>query len=176
MAFTGPGPTLVPDYRAEGLSEVERFSPDSDWMPRVVMIAKNSFVWLNQLSRQYQRPIERLDQIPDETLDRLAAWGFTGLWLIGLWERSEASREIKQRWAIDAVYSAYSLAAFIKSRTLGGEEPTHQPPRRAASVYAWPVIWCQPMHDSDWVMKIQNGSFLWISVLLVKCTVLLSGI
>ena len=41
-------------------------------------------------------PITRLDQIPDEELDTLARWGFTGLWLIGLWERSRASQRIKQ--------------------------------------------------------------------------------
>lgn len=98
-SFLGPGPTLVPDYSKDaldGLLQLERFSPDSDWMPRVVMIAKNSYVWLNQLSRQFQRQIDRLDQIPDETLDELVRWGFTGLWLIGLWERSEASKTIKQ--------------------------------------------------------------------------------
>jgi len=43
-----------------------------------------------QLSRKYQRWIKTLDQIPDEELDLLAARGFTGLWLIGLWERSRA--------------------------------------------------------------------------------------
>ncbi len=40
------------------------------------------------LPQTYGREIRRLDQIPDEELDRLARWGFTGLWLIGLWERS----------------------------------------------------------------------------------------
>ena len=32
-----------------------------------------TYVWLDQLSRAYGRPIFRLDQIPDEELDRLAA-------------------------------------------------------------------------------------------------------
>jgi len=74
-----PGPRSFPEYGkfdawGEKLSEEENFSPDSDWMPKVVMIAKNTFVWLNQLSKQYGRQIERLDQIPDETLDQLASW------------------------------------------------------------------------------------------------------
>ena len=77
-------------------SESERFSPDLDWMPRVVLMAKNVYVWLDQLSRKYQRPLHRLDQIPDDELDVLARWGFSGLWLIGLWERSPASKQIKQ--------------------------------------------------------------------------------
>ncbi|MGA8161734.1 MAG: alpha-amylase, partial [Acidobacteriaceae bacterium] len=53
----------VPDFRRSahpGDVEYERFSPDLDWMPNVVMIAKSSYVWLAQLSRQYGRPIERL--------------------------------------------------------------------------------------------------------------------
>ncbi len=73
-------------------AEPERFSVDRDWMPRVVIMAKSTYVWLDQLSRTYGRDIRRLDQVPDEELDRLARWGFTGLWLIGLWERSRASR------------------------------------------------------------------------------------
>ena len=121
--FLGPGPAKVPDYPSYELVEEERFSPDSDWMPRVVLVAKNAFVWLDQLSKQYQRDIQRLDQIPDEELDRLARWGFTGLWLIGLWERSPASQRIKQLCGNpDAVASAYSLYDYTISSKLGGEE------------------------------------------------------
>ena len=68
-------------------------------MPSLVLIAKNTYVWLDQLSRTYGRPIDPLDQVPDEELDKLARWGITGLWLIGLWERSPASQRIKQMWA-----------------------------------------------------------------------------
>ena len=167
--FGGPGPTMVPDYRSEGsgLSEVERFSPDSDWMPRVVMIAKNSFVWLNQLSRQYQRPIERLDQIPDETLDRLAAWGFTGLWLIGLWERSDASREIKQRCGNpDAVSSAYSLARYQIAERLGGEEAYRDLSYRAGQRGIRLASDMVPNHmgiDSDWVYEHPDWFISWIT-------------
>jgi glycosidase len=103
-------------------AEVERFSHDLDWMPRVVLMAKSTYVWLDQLSRAYGHPIWRLDQIPDEELDALVARGFTGLWLIGLWERSLASREIKQlRGNPEAVASAYSLMDYRISEDLGGE-------------------------------------------------------
>ncbi|MFZ3070342.1 MAG: alpha-amylase family glycosyl hydrolase [Anaerolineaceae bacterium] len=155
MVFAGPGPTLVPEYATSDLSEVERFSPDSDWMPKVVMIAKNSFVWLNQLSRQYQRPIERLDQIPDETLDQLARWGFTGLWLIGLWERSDASRRIKQMCGNpDAVSSAYSLASYQIAERLGGEEAYNNLSYRTAQRGIRLASDMVPNHmgiDSDWL-------------------------
>jgi len=151
--------TFVPDYRfdpwGDKLNEVENFSQDSDWMPRVVMMAKNTFVWLNQLSREYQRPIDRLDQVPDETLDQLAQWGFTGLWLIGLWERSDASREIKQMTGNpDAVASAYSLARYQIAARLGGDEAYDNLSRRCGSRGIKLASDLVPNHmaiDSDWV-------------------------
>ncbi|HLF73923.1 MAG TPA: alpha-amylase family glycosyl hydrolase [Anaerolineales bacterium] len=101
--------------------EYERYSPDKEWMPRLVLLARNSYVWLEQLSRKYQRWIKTLDQIPDEELDTLRDRGFTGLWLIGLWERSRASQRIKQRMGdMDAVASAYSLYSYDIAEDLGG--------------------------------------------------------
>lgn len=121
MIFLGPGPARV--YEFAGLAlEPERFSPDRDWMPRLVLMAKHTYVWLDQLSRKYQQPITRLDQIPDEELDTLARRGFTGLWLIGLWERSSASRRIKQLCGNpEAVASAYSLFDYRIAADLGGD-------------------------------------------------------
>jgi len=58
--------------------ELERFSEDKAWMPRAVLMAKSTYVWLDQLSKSYGRPIGRLDEIPDEELDRLARWGSAG--------------------------------------------------------------------------------------------------
>lgn len=111
----------VPTYQGE--PEYERYSPDREWMPRLVLMAKNTYVWLEQLSRKYQHWIKTLDQIPDEELDLLAQRGFTGLWLIGLWERSRASQRIKQRMGdADAVASAYSLYAYEIAADLGGWE------------------------------------------------------
>jgi len=153
--------THVPEFKydawGEKLSEEENFSQDSDWMPRVVMMAKNVFVWLNQLSREFQRPIERLDQVPDETLDQLAQWGFTGLWLIGMWERSEASREIKQMTGNpDAVASAYSLARYQIAARLGGDEAYDNLSRRCGSRGIKLASDMVPNHmaiDSDWVYE-----------------------
>ncbi len=120
--FLGPGPALVYEYGALE-AEPERFSADLHWMPRLVLLAKNSYVWLHQLSQKYERPITRLDQIPDEELDTLARWGFTGLWLIGVWERSPASRKIKQLCGNpEAVASAYSLYDYVIAADLGGPE------------------------------------------------------
>jgi len=121
--FFGPGPVEAPVYEFAGQEgEPERFSPDREWMPRVVMIAKNAYVWLDQLSKRYGQPINTLDQLPDEELDTLARRGITGLWLIGLWERSTASKTIKQLSGnADAVASAYSLFDYQIAEKLGGE-------------------------------------------------------
>ena len=122
MRFFGPGETPVPVYDLSMLEDTERFSPDREWMPRLVMLAKNTYVWLSQLSRQYKTEITRLDQVPDEELDRLAQAGFTGLWLIGLWERSRASASIKRMCGNpEAIASAYSLSQYDIAHELGGE-------------------------------------------------------
>src|SRR5580698_1493814 len=102
--------------------EYEKFSPDTAWMPNTVLIAKSTYVWLAQLSRQHGRHIHRLDQIPDEELATLAARGLNSLWLIGVWERSRASKTIKQLCGnTDAVASAYSLFDYTIAEDLGGE-------------------------------------------------------
>ena len=117
----GPGVVTAPHFGA-GPEEAEAFSADADWMANVVLIAKSVYVWLHQLSRQYGRTIERLDQIPDAELDRLARWGISGLWLIGLWERSPASQKIKRIMGNpEAVSSAYSLYDYVPAAELGGE-------------------------------------------------------
>ncbi len=103
------------------MNEYQRYSPDRDWMPKVVLMAKTILVWLYQLTKKYGRPIERLDQIPDEELDLLRDQGFTGLWLIGLWERSNASKRIKQICGNpEAASSAYSLMDYTIAGNLGG--------------------------------------------------------
>ena len=151
----GGAPTVVPQYKggldadfltlgksgykyaldsAKDYSEHENFTPDSNWMPRVVVIAKNSYVWLDQLSKKYQQLIRTLDQIPDEELDQLARWNFNGLWLIGIWERSSASKKIKHIMGnIDAVSSAYSLYDYQIANNLGGEYAYNNLNERARS-------------------------------------------
>ena len=154
--FTGPGPTAVPKYGQAALLDEENFSPDSDWMPRTVMVAKNTYVWLYQLSEEYHREITHLDQIPDEELDKLANWGFNGLWLIGLWERSDASRTVKQLCGNpEAVASAYSLRNYAIAQDLGGDEAYQRLRDRAWQRGIRLASDMVPNHmgiDSDWVL------------------------
>lgn len=118
--FNGFGPPEPPDL---GLlnDEFEAFTDDSAWMPNVIMLAKSTLVWLDQLSKKYRQPIIRLNQIPDKELDLIASRGFNSLWLIGIWQRSKASKRIKHIYGnFDAEASAYSLNDYEIADSLGG--------------------------------------------------------
>jgi hypothetical protein len=152
-----PVPQFSRDDAHPGDVEYERFSPDVDWMPNVVMIAKSTYVWLAQLSRQYGWPIERLDQIPDEELELLARRGLNALWLIGVWERSRASQTIKRmRGQSDAVASAYSLYDYRIADDLGGDYAYNNLRERAARYGVRLASDMVPNHmgiDSPWVVE-----------------------
>ncbi|PID79264.1 alpha-amylase [bacterium DOLZORAL124_64_63] len=149
----GPGSR----FWADGEPEPEAFSRDADWMSNVVLMAKSVHVWLDQLSRWHGRPVHTLADIPDAELDRLARWGVTGLWLIGLWERSEASRLIKQYMGNpEAAASAYALRDYHIAAELGGEEGYANLRRRAADRGIRLASDMVPNHmgiDSRWVIE-----------------------
>ncbi len=146
----------APGYQAP-LDEYEAFSADQAWMPNVVLMAKSTYVWLEQLSKKYLRHIHRLDQIPDEELRLLGDRGITGLWLIGLWERSTASQTIKRlRGHHDAVASAYSLKSYDIAEDLGGWLSYDNLKHRAAAAGLRLASDMVPNHmgiDSPWVIE-----------------------
>jgi glycosidase len=169
MRFHPPGPAFgggqvhgdsgvaaIPHF-SHSDHDYERFTPDQDWMPCAVVLAKSVYVWLDQLSKTYQRPVHRLDQIPDEELDLLSRRGFNGLWLIGLWERSRASRRIKQMCGNpEAAASAYSLHDYTIAEDLGGEEACANLRRRAWARGIRLASDMVPNHmgiDSRWVIE-----------------------
>lgn len=163
LVFGGvPSSPQVPRYSSEELqataqSDEERFTLDTDWMPNVVLLAKNTHVWLHQLSKKYQRSIVRLDQIPDEELDQLARWNITGLWLIGVWERSRASQKIKRLMGNpEAAASAYSIYEYEIACDLGGEEAFQNFKQRAMQRGIRLAGDMVPNHmgiDSKWVIQ-----------------------
>jgi glycosidase len=140
-----------------GDDEYEGFSHDADWMPNVILLAKQTHVWLDQLSKKYERTIDRIDLIPDEELDEIAQRGFTGLWLIGLWERSWASGEIKRRCGNpEAVASAYSLYDYSIAQGLGGDGAYQSLRDRASQRGLRLAADMVPNHfgvDSKWVVE-----------------------
>jgi glycosidase len=154
--FGGPVAVEVPDYR--GLeSDAVSFSSDTEWMPRVVLMAKSVYVWLEQLAATYQRRVVTLADVPDEALDRLADLGVTGLWLIGLWQRSRASAEIKRRRGDhDAVASAYAIDDYQIADDLGGEPAFEELRGRAWARGIRLAADMVPNHmgiDSRWVVE-----------------------
>ncbi|MEO0141831.1 MAG: alpha-amylase family glycosyl hydrolase, partial [candidate division WOR-3 bacterium] len=159
----GPGPTLILEFTPDNAANLElhideeRFTPDTKWMPNIVMIAKHTYVWLYQLSRKYQRQITRLDQIPDEELDLLSDWGFNALWLIGIWERSQASAKIKKLCGNpEAIASAYSIYDYVVASDLGGEAAFNNLKERAIKRNIRIAVDIVPNHtaiDSLWIKE-----------------------
>ena len=99
------------------------FSKDENWMAETVLLAKNTYVYLYQLSKKYKRKISKLDEIPEEELENMEKAGINALWLIGLWERSIASAKIKQKCGNkEAIASAYSIREYKIASELGGDE------------------------------------------------------
>ena len=151
----GPGPSQVLSYDYSQ-QEYEAYSTDQNWMPNVVMLAKSTLVWLDQLSRYYGYPVQTLDAIPDRELDLIAERGFTALWLIGLWERSNASKRIKNLCGNpEAEASAYSLKGYEIASSIGGWEALHQLDQRCKARGIRLASDMVPNHtglDSEWAL------------------------
>ena len=96
----------------------------------------NTQVWLNELSRRFQRPIT-LGNVPDEEWARLKELGVDYVWLMGVWQRSPAAiklvrhnpiaiSEFKQQLPdftlADLAGSPYSVHAYTVDPLLGGRD------------------------------------------------------
>ncbi len=157
-AAPGPPPPPPSDFLAGDAGHGEaRFTPDKAWMPEVAMVAKSTYVWLAQLARRYGVEVRRLDQVPDEALRELREDGFNALWLIGVWERSRASRNLKRaRGQHDAGASAYALHDYVIAADLGGEPAFENLRARAAAAGVRLASDMVPNHtglDSRWMVE-----------------------
>ena len=56
----------------------------------------NTWAWLEQLSARLGRTVKLAD-VPDAEWDALAQMGFDIIWLMGVWQRSPASRRCRAR-------------------------------------------------------------------------------
>jgi len=128
-----------------------------DWQRNLVLIAKNTPVWLSQLSKEYQREINTLSEIPEEELEKLRGLGITGLWLVGVWQRSPASKKIKHLYGYDQlIASAYSIQDYRISNELGGESAFNKLKTRASKKGIYLACDMVPNHtaiDSPWLVK-----------------------
>jgi glycosidase len=152
----GPGPSPSPLFgTGDGSEAPAAFTADIDWMETTVLLAKSIHVWLDQLSNRYGRAITTLADIPDEELACLAGWGFNAIWLIGIWERSKASKRIKQLCGNpEAEASAYALHAYRVAEDLGGESALRNLEQRCHNHGIRLACDVVPNHtgiDSEWI-------------------------
>jgi hypothetical protein len=96
----------------------------------------NTSVWLDDLGRRYGRPLH-LGNVPAEEWDGLASWGFDAVWLMGVWERSPAGRQVAREHAEllteyrralpgvtpdDVVGSPYAVHRYVVDAHFGGSD------------------------------------------------------
>jgi hypothetical protein len=108
----------------------------SDWPTYPTVYEINTWAWLHDLSRGASPPVT-LGSVPQAQLERLAGYGFDGLWLMGIWQRSPRGREIAQELpqlqaeyrralpdytAEDVVGSPYAVYRYQVDPALGGDE------------------------------------------------------
>ena len=90
-------------------------------MSNVVLIAKIDLCLARSAFQKVPAPHPSASTtFPTRNWTGWPRWGFTGLWLIGVWERSPASQKIKQIMGNpEAASSAYSLYDYIIAADLG---------------------------------------------------------
>jgi glycosidase len=108
----------------------------NSWRRYPTVYEINTWVWLNDLSREHERHVT-LGDVPGSELERLAGCGFDAVWLMGVWERSPGAREIsrtnlalREEYARtlpdftdeDIVGSPYAIIRYRASPALGGDE------------------------------------------------------
>jgi hypothetical protein len=116
---------------ALGVSSYPTFWPQYPFLYEI-----NSWVWLSELSHKYGRRIT-FSSVPPAEWDALAAYGFDGVWFMGVWERSPAGIAIANQnqsllhdfqqalpnfRAEDNVGSPYCVRRYVVDEHLGGPE------------------------------------------------------
>ena len=104
------------------------------WPRHPAIYEINTWVWLRELGAVAGRPIT-LGTVPAAAWDGIAALGFDAVWLMGVWERSPAGRQVSLanpglladfRRALpdyseaDNVGSAYCVRRYVVDEALGG--------------------------------------------------------
>lgn len=115
-------------------SSVASYKPArAGWKANPIIYEINTWVWLNQLSGAYDRPIT-LAKIPARELEALASWQFDAVWLMGLWHRGPATRASalnylhEYRQALpdvteaDVPGSAFAIRDYRVEEQLGGRD------------------------------------------------------
>jgi hypothetical protein len=140
------------------------------WPKHPVVYEINTWVWLHELSRTAGRALD-LAGVPDEELERLAGLGFDAVWLMGVWRRSPASRDVARDHpdlqfayraalpdfsAADVVGSPYAIADYTVDPALGGDGALAALRRRLAERGLRLILDFVPNHvalDHAWVRE-----------------------
>jgi hypothetical protein len=100
----------------------------------------NTAAWLFDLSQRAGKPV-RLGEVPSEEWDRIKAWGMDFVWLMGVWNRSQAGRnlnlnspELRAYYETalpscsdeDIIGSCYSISAYELDPLIGTLEDLEQ--------------------------------------------------
>jgi len=105
----------------------------SQWHKSPMIYEINTAVWLNELSRRYDRPVT-LGTVTDDDLDYLAGLNVDAIWLMGIWQRGPAGLESALNYMHeyegalpditedDVMGSAYSIADYQVDHRLGGRD------------------------------------------------------
>ena len=103
------------------------------WKANPTIYEINTWVWLNQLSAAYGRPIT-LAKVPAQELDTLASWQIDAVWLMGVWHRGPATRASALNYLheyrqvlpditeADVPGSAFAIREYQVEERLGGRE------------------------------------------------------
>jgi hypothetical protein len=106
------------------------------WPKHPVIYEINTWVWLYELSRKYNKPIT-LSSVPSEEWNYLSSFGFDAIWFMGVWERSpkgiqvalsneglmaEFHRVLPDLQPGDIVGSPYCVRRYVVDEHLGGPE------------------------------------------------------
>jgi len=104
------------------------------WPLHPVIYEINTWVWLGELSRKYQGPVN-LATVPEQEWDAIASHGFDAVWFMGVWERSPSGiaiamqneglledfrRALPDFAAGDNVGSPYCVRRYVVDDHLGG--------------------------------------------------------
>ncbi len=106
------------------------------WPRHPVIYEINTWVWLQELSREYKKPVT-LAKVPREEWDAIGAMKVDAVWFMGVWERSPAGiyiankneglledfRRVLPDYRLeDNVGSPYCVRKYAVDERLGGPE------------------------------------------------------
>jgi len=106
---------------------------NTTWQPSPKIYEINTWVWLRQLSEDYNQTIT-LANVPEEEIKKLASYRFDAIWMMGVWHRGKATRDSALNYIHeyqgalpdvtknDVSGSAYAIAGYHVEPKLGGRD------------------------------------------------------